>query len=110
VGNPTSPARTEKVAAWHRSSAVEQGNHNPLVGGSNPSGATIPIKGLGLRSKTAKMKSLAIVSENSVKNQQCVKATASARNAIAVNLPVMSVMFLNQIKPAAFKEASPASS
>ena len=26
---------------WHRSSAVEQGNHNPLVGGSNPSGATI---------------------------------------------------------------------
>ena len=26
---------------WRRSSAVEQGNHNPLVGGSNPSAATI---------------------------------------------------------------------
>ncbi len=26
---------------WLRSSAVEQGNHNPLVGGSNPSAATI---------------------------------------------------------------------
>lgn len=25
---------------WQRSSAVEQGNHNPLVGGSNPSAAT----------------------------------------------------------------------
>src|SRR5882762_6518 len=31
---------------WHRSSAVEQGNHNPLVGGSNPSGATNPLKHL----------------------------------------------------------------
>src|SRR5580704_4215099 len=27
---------------WRRSSAVEQGNHNPLVGGSNPPAATIP--------------------------------------------------------------------
>ena len=26
---------------WRRSSAVEQGNHNPLVGGSNPPAATI---------------------------------------------------------------------
>src|SRR6185437_14359263 len=26
---------------WHRSSVVEQGNHNPLVAGSNPAGATI---------------------------------------------------------------------
>ena len=26
---------------WQRSSVVEQGNHNPLVGGSNPSAATI---------------------------------------------------------------------
>jgi hypothetical protein len=25
---------------WRRSSAVEQGNHNPLVGGSNPPAAT----------------------------------------------------------------------
>src|SRR5256885_10974725 len=25
---------------WQRSSVVEQGNHNPLVGGSNPSAAT----------------------------------------------------------------------
>src|SRR3954470_12151853 len=29
------------LAGWRRSSAVEQGNHNPLVGGSNPSAATI---------------------------------------------------------------------
>lgn len=29
------------VPPWQRSSAVEQGNHNPLVGGSNPSAATI---------------------------------------------------------------------
>ena len=28
-------------AHWLGSSAVEQGNHNPLVGGSNPSSATI---------------------------------------------------------------------
>jgi hypothetical protein len=28
------------VLVWRRSSAVEQGNHNPLVGGSNPSAAT----------------------------------------------------------------------
>ena len=27
---------------WQRSSVVEQGNHNPLVGGSNPSAATSP--------------------------------------------------------------------
>ncbi len=27
---------------WQRSSVVEQGNHNPLVGGSNPSAATNP--------------------------------------------------------------------
>ncbi len=31
------PPRKER---WQRSSAVEQGNHNPLVGGSNPSAAT----------------------------------------------------------------------
>ena len=31
---------------WRRSSAVEQGNHNPLVGGSNPPAATIYINGL----------------------------------------------------------------
>jgi hypothetical protein len=38
-------ARSGRAArmAWRRSSAVEQGNHNPLVGGSNPSAATIPI-------------------------------------------------------------------
>jgi hypothetical protein len=29
---------------WQRSSAVEQGNHNPLVGGSNPSAATNDIQ------------------------------------------------------------------
>lgn len=30
---------------WQRSSVVEQGNHNPLVGGSNPSAATkLPVK------------------------------------------------------------------
>ena len=28
---------------WRRSSAVEQGNHNPLVAGSNPAGATNPL-------------------------------------------------------------------
>jgi hypothetical protein len=33
-------------AGWRRSSAVEQGNHNPLVGGSNPSAATIGVEGL----------------------------------------------------------------
>ena len=34
------PGPASRSAMWHRSSAVEQGNHNPLVGGSNPSGAT----------------------------------------------------------------------
>ena len=34
---------------WRRSSAVEQGNHNPLVGGSNPPAATIPAIAWHLR-------------------------------------------------------------
>ena len=33
-----------------RSSAVEQGNHNPLVGGSNPPAATIPGRFVQFRS------------------------------------------------------------
>ena len=28
------------IAVWQRSSVVEQRNHNPLVGGPNPSAAT----------------------------------------------------------------------
>src|SRR5208337_26280 len=32
------------LCGWRRSSAVEQGNHNPLVGGSNPPAATIQIQ------------------------------------------------------------------
>ncbi len=35
------PGRGPVQAGWQRSSVVEQGNHNPLVGGSNPSAATI---------------------------------------------------------------------
>ncbi len=31
------------LTRWRCSSAVEQGNHNPLVGGSNPSTATISL-------------------------------------------------------------------
>ena len=32
--------------SWRSSSAVEQGNHNPLVGGSNPSSATMHSDGV----------------------------------------------------------------
>src|SRR4051812_17253032 len=35
-----------------RSSVVEQGNHNPLVGGSNPSAATNRFRGLGEECRT----------------------------------------------------------
>ena len=37
-------ATTASATGWQRSSVVEQGNHNPLVGGSNPSAATINKK------------------------------------------------------------------
>ena len=33
-----------KRLMWQRSSVVEQGNHNPLVGGSNPSAATHSVQ------------------------------------------------------------------
>lgn len=41
------PARLQHMA-WQRSSGVEQGNHNPLVGSSNLSAATIYKKKLSL--------------------------------------------------------------
>src|SRR5580692_8332485 len=41
LDTPTTRPYTPSLLGFrHRSSAVEQGNHNPLVGGSNPSGAT----------------------------------------------------------------------
>ncbi len=61
---------------WRRSSAVEQGNHNPLVGGSNPSAATRfspnQLSGLGIGPAPQKPNSL------SHRPSSCHKAATSA--------------------------------
>lgn len=47
---------------WRRSSVVEQRNHNPLVGGSNPSAATIfSLINIHRRSQTAAKMAVYIV-------------------------------------------------
>ncbi len=59
------------------SSAVEQGNHNPLVGGSNPSRATKTVNGLMETLQTAaigKGGALELVVANAGGNLWCIVA------------------------------------
>jgi LPS sulfotransferase NodH len=43
LGRYQAASRGRPLVEWRRSSAVEQGNHNPLVGGSNPPAATTRV-------------------------------------------------------------------